>query len=201
MSGADAAGGPLPADAVDPARAADTVVAPEAPRPAIGLVWAEAEGGVIGRDGGMPWHVPEDLAHFKAVTLGAPVVMGRKTWDSLNPRYRPLPGRRNLVVTRQPDWAADGAVAAASVEEALVLAGQVDRVWVIGGSELFALALPLADRLEVTELRHADNSFAPLDDDVLAPSIGPGFAAARGDEQTSATGIRYRFVTYTRASD
>lgn len=178
MSGADAAGAPLPA---------------------IGLVWAEAEGGVIGRDGGMPWHVPEDLAHFKAVTLGAPVVMGRKTWDSLNPRYRPLPGRRNLVVTRQPDWAADGAVAASSVESALALAGDVERVWVIGGSELFRAALPVADRLEVTELRHADGSFAPLDGDVLAPPVGPGFAATRGDEHTSATGIRYRFVTYTRA--
>ncbi|GAA1945622.1 dihydrofolate reductase [Agromyces allii] len=168
------------------------------PRPAIGLVWAEAEGGVIGRDGGMPWHVPEDLAHFKAVTLGAPVVMGRKTWDSLNPRYRPLPGRRNVVVTRQVDWAADGAEAAASLDAALALLDDVDRVWVIGGSELFRTALALADRVEVTELRHADGSFRPLDGDVLAPPVGPEFAAARDDEHTSATGIRYRFVTYRR---
>ena len=73
-----------------------------------GLIWAESHGGVIGRDGGMPWHVPEDLAHFKEVTLGAPVIMGRKTWESLPPRFRPLPGRANIVVTRQADWAAAG---------------------------------------------------------------------------------------------
>ena len=79
-------------------------------------------GGVIGRDGGMPWHVPEDLAHFKDVTLGAPVIMGRKTWESLPPRFRPLPGRANIVVTHRHDWAADGAERAASVDDALALA-------------------------------------------------------------------------------
>ncbi|WP_082462214.1 dihydrofolate reductase [Agromyces sp. Leaf222] len=192
---ADAAGRPLPADAAREARPARRRVDA---RPAIGLVWAEAEGGVIGRDGGMPWHVPEDLAHFKAVTLGAPVVMGRKTWDSLNPRFRPLPGRRNVVVTRQAGWAVEGADAAASVDEALALVGDVDRVWVIGGSELFGSTLALADRLEVTELRHADGAFRPADGDVLAPPVGPEFEPTRGDEHTSASGIRYRFVTYRR---
>ena len=83
----------------------------------VGLIWAEAHGGVIGADGGMPWHVPEDLAHFKEVTLGAPVVMGRKTWDSLPERFRPLPGRDNIVITRQQDWAADGARRAATVAD------------------------------------------------------------------------------------
>ncbi|MET4159846.1 dihydrofolate reductase [Agromyces sp. PvR057] len=197
----DAAGGPLVGDPPGPAGEARpsgaTFSAGEA-RPAVGLVWAEAEGGVIGRDGGMPWHVPEDLAHFKAVTLGAPVVMGRKTWDSLNPRFRPLPGRRNIVVTRQAGWAADGADAAASVESALALVGDVDRVWVIGGSELLRSTLALADRLEVTELRHADGAFRPAEGDVLAPPVGPGFTATRGDEHTSSSGIRYRFVTYHR---
>ncbi|MFF2370350.1 dihydrofolate reductase [Agromyces sp. NPDC058110] len=196
MSAADAAGSASP---VEHSVSTGAGAAAGPIRPAIGLVWAEAEGGVIGRDGGMPWHVPEDLAHFKAVTLGAPVVMGRKTWDSLNPRYRPLPGRRNLVVTRQADWLADGAEVAASIDAALAAAGDVERVWVIGGSELFRAFIGLADRLEVTELRHSDGGFAPAPGDVLAPPVGTEFAASRGDEQTSASGIRYRFVTYTRA--
>ena len=84
-------------------------------RSLIGLIWAQDRHGVIGAQGGMPWHVPEDLAHFKAVTMGAPVIMGRRTWDSLNPRFRPLPGRRNIVVTRQDSW---GEAAAASDERA-----------------------------------------------------------------------------------
>ena len=76
----------------------------------VGLIWAEAHGGVIGAEGGMPWNVPEDLAHFKEITLGAPVIMGRKTWDSLPERFRPLPGRENIVITRQQDWSAEGAL-------------------------------------------------------------------------------------------
>ena len=75
----------------------------------LGLVWAQARGGVIGKDGGMPWHVPEDLAHFKAVTSGHPVIMGRRTWESFPARFRPLPGRRNIVVTASPSWAEPGA--------------------------------------------------------------------------------------------
>lgn len=168
----------------------------------IGLVWAQADGGVIGRDGGMPWHVPEDLAHFKAVTLGAPVVMGRKTWDSLNPRYRPLPGRRNIVVTRQEDWAEGGAERAGSLDEALALAADVDRVWVIGGGQLFAEAIGRADLLEVTELVHP-GGFAPEPGDVLAPAVPPAFAVVAADPadgtHTSRTGIRYRFLSYRRA--
>lgn len=176
----------------------------EASRPApvsLGLVWAQAGGGVIGRDGGMPWHVPEDLAHFKAVTLGAPVVMGRKTWDSLNPRYRPLPGRRNIVVTRQNDWAEEGAERAGSLDEALALAADVDRVWVIGGGQLFAEAIDRADVLEVTELVHPDG-FAPEPGDVVAPVVPPGFSVVAADPadgtHTSRTGIQYRFLTYRR---
>src|SRR5690606_11575178 len=116
----------------------------------IGLVWAEAEGGVIGKDGGMPWHVPEDLAHFREVTLGHPVVMGRRTWESFPDKYRPLPGRRNIVVTRNDDWAAEGAERAASLDQALALAEDADTVWVIGGGELFREVMPRADVLEVT---------------------------------------------------
>ena len=85
----------------------------------LGLVWAQARGGVIGKDGGMPWHVPEDLAHFKAVTSGHPVIMGRRTWESFPARFRPLPGRRNIVVTGSPSWAEPGAVRAESLDAAL----------------------------------------------------------------------------------
>jgi dihydrofolate reductase len=174
--------------------------------PRVGLIWAEARGGVIGRDGGMPWHVPEDLAHFKQLTFGAPVIMGRKTWDSLAPQFRPLPGRRNIVVTRQSRWSAEGAEVAASVDDALAAAAndKAERVWVIGGAELFATVIDLADRLEVTELRHAeDTAFVPADDDVRAPVIQTTFRLIAADpaegEHLSRSGIRYRFLTYTRA--
>jgi dihydrofolate reductase len=174
--------------------------------PRVGLIWAEARGGVIGRDGGMPWHVPEDLAHFKQITFGAPVIMGRKTWDSLAPRFRPLPGRRNIVVTRQSRWSAEGAEVAASVDEALAAAAHdsAQRVWVIGGAELFATVIDLADRLEVTELRHAeDSAFVPGDGDVRAPAIPTAFQLITADptegEHLARSGVRYRFLTYARA--
>lgn len=172
----------------------------------IGLIWAEAQGGVIGRDGGMPWHVPEDLAHFKEVTLGSPVIMGRATWDSLDPRWRPLPGRRNIVVTRQPGWAGEGAERAGSVEEALALAAasRPEWTWVIGGGTIFDAAIGAADRLEVTELRHPAG-FAPKEGDVHAPEIDPSvFAVTDADPadgaHTSRSGIRYRFLRYERAA-
>ena len=167
----------------------------DAATPAIGLIWAEAEGGVIGRAGAMPWHVPEDFAHFRAVTLGAPVVMGRKTWDSLSPRFRPLPGRRNIVVTRQRDWSADGAEVASSVDGALALAAgrASERVWVIGGAQLYAETIGRADRLEVTELDLA------VDGDTFAPTPGGEWHMTAVDPgsgwHTSSSGIRYRFLT------
>ncbi len=159
----------------------------------IGLVWAEADSGVIGYDGGMPWYVPEDLAHFKEVTMGAPVVMGRRTWDSFPDRFRPLPGRTNIVVTRNPDWVADGAVRAGSLDEALAIAGRTDAdtIWVIGGSELFARAIDRADVLEVTELA------LEVDGDTFAPDRSGWRVVATdpdADWHTSRTGIRYRFL-------
>ena len=160
----------------------------------VGLVWAEARGGVIGAEGGMPWHVPEDLAHFRSVTMGAPVVMGRRTWESFPERFRPLPGRRNIVVTRNADWEADGAERAASLDDALSLAGG-GRVWVIGGGELFREALAVADLLEVTELDLAvdGDTFAPHRDGWPLTSADPaeGWATSEG-------GIRYRFLTLRR---
>ena len=108
--------------------------------PRINLIFARASNGVIGKDNSMPWHLPEDLAHFKRLTQGCPVIMGRKTWDSLPPRFRPLPGRSNIVITRQPIWQAEGALHASSLPEALQLSGDVPEVWVIGGAEIYRQA-------------------------------------------------------------
>jgi dihydrofolate reductase len=159
----------------------------------IGLIWAEARHGVIGAQGGMPWHVPEDLAHFKALTLGAPVVMGRRTWESFPARFRPLPGRRNIVITRRSDWQDAGAERASSLESALALAaeGDPERIWVIGGGELFREAIDLADRLEVTELD------LEVQGDTQAPDRGDWRTMSTDPVEgwhTSSSGIRYRFL-------
>src|SRR5438045_8660747 len=118
----------------------------------LGVIYARAANGVIGKGGVLPWHLPEDLAHFKELTLGSPVVMGRKTWESLPPRFRPLPGRRNIVITRQARWNAPGAQPAASLAQALGLCSGESQAWIIGGADIFAQSLPLADVAEVTEI-------------------------------------------------
>jgi dihydrofolate reductase len=157
----------------------------------LGLVWAQAHDGVIGADGGMPWHVPEDLAHFRAVTGSSDVIMGRRTWESLPPRFRPLPGRRNIVVTRSADEAVDGAQRAASLDDALALA-ESDEVWIIGGGRLYAEAIHHADVIELTRLDVA------VEGDTFAPSL-EGWHTVSGDPtdgwHTSKSGIRYRFDT------
>ena len=164
----------------------------------IGLIWAESEGRIIGNHGVMPWHLPEDLAHFKQLTVGNPVVMGRKTWDSLPPRFRPLTGRQNIVITRQPDWRADGAEVAHSFPQALQLAesSAPERVWVIGGAQVFASAIAVADRLEVTEIR------TRVDGDTTAPAIDEKWQQVDADPtvgwHTSCAGLQYRFFHYTR---
>lgn len=155
----------------------------------VGLIWAEAAGGVIGAESGMPWHVPEDLAHFKEITLTAPVIMGRKTWDSLPDRFRPLPDRENIVITRQQDWHVEGVRRAANVSEAV---RGLDRVWIIGGAEIFTQVIGDADRLEVTELD------ATVDGDAYAPAKAGWRLVDEGEWQTSRTGIRYRFLGYER---
>ena len=113
------------------------------------LIAALGRNRIIGRDGTMPWHLPEDLKHFKALTMGHPMVMGRKTFDSIG---RPLPGRRSIVITRDREWRVPGVEVAHSFDEALDLAGPADRVFVIGGGEVYAVALPFADHLELTEV-------------------------------------------------
>jgi dihydrofolate reductase len=158
------------------------------------LIWAQAANGVIGSFGELPWHLPEDLAHFRERTQGSTVVMGRRTWDSLPERFRPLPGRRNVVLTRRPGWTAHGAVAAASVEEALAQAP--GDVWVIGGAEVYRSALPFADAVVRTEL---ERDFAG---DVTAPALDGGWQVTEVDPprgwHTSRTGLRFRIVTLAR---
>lgn len=160
---------------------------------AIHLIYARAANGVIGLNNTMPWHLPEDLAHFKQLTSGNPVVMGRKTWDSLPARFRPLPGRTNIVVTRNTDWSAEGVVRASSLEEALQAgAQQGDTVWVMGGAQIYAQALPLADVVEVTII-HQD-----YDGDAYAPELGREWIEAARQDLVSAQGLAYSFVRYQR---
>jgi dihydrofolate reductase len=159
----------------------------------VGLIWAQSRSGVIGRAGSIPWRLPEDLARFKQITLGHPVVMGRRTWESLPSSVRPLPGRKNVVLTRQADYMADGAQVVMSLDDVL----SDGEVWVIGGEQVLAQALPLADRCEVTEV---DVPLAREDADVMAPVLDQSWAAEDADWQTSRSGLRYRFSSYHRLS-
>jgi dihydrofolate reductase len=143
----------------------------------------------IGADNNLPWHLPEDLAHFKRVTLGHPIIMGRKTFDSIG---RPLPKRRNIVVTRNGAWSHEGVDVAASLQEAIALAGD-DAASIIGGAQIFGEAMPLADRMIVTHIDavyRCDTFFPPID-----PSA---WTVTAREEHRSAEGVAYSFVTYER---
>jgi len=169
--------------------------APPAPAPVrLNLIYARAANGVIGRDNQLPWHLPEDLAHFKRTTLGCPVIMGRKTWDSLPPKFRPLPGRLNIVITRDPAFAAEGAAIAHSVEAALALCPAGRDAWVIGGAQVYAQTLPLAQRVVVTEIGR------DFDGDAFAPLLGAQWQATAREDHVSASGLPFAFVTYTRCA-
>ncbi|HYB36690.1 MAG TPA: dihydrofolate reductase [Mycobacterium sp.] len=158
----------------------------------VSLIWAQSTWGVIGRGGGIPWRLPEDQARFKELTIGHPVVMGRRTWESLPRGVRPLPGRRNVVLTRQADYMADGADVVTTLDDALT----GDEVWVIGGEQIYALAMPVASRCEVTEI----DIDLPLEDgDAVAPVLDETWRGVTGDWKTSNTGLRYRFHSYQRA--
>jgi dihydrofolate reductase len=161
--------------------------------PRINLIYARAANGVIGKNNTMPWHLPEDLAHFKRLTQGWPVIMGRKTWDSLPARFRPLPGRTNVVITRQPEWNEAGAQPASSLADALAKCSQAEEVWVIGGAQIYAQAEPLAERIEVTEIAQ------DFDGDAFAPTLGPQWNAVTREEQVSAKGLEFSFVTYRKS--
>jgi len=158
----------------------------------VGLIWAQSPSGVIGRAGAIPWRLPEDLARFKELTMGHTVVMGRLTWESLPGKVRPLPGRRNVVVTRQADYMADGATVVGGLDEVAA----DDEMWVIGGGQIYTLALPIATRCEVTE---AEVDLPREDDDVVAPVLDEAWVGVEGDWMTSTSGLRYRFLRYQRA--
>ena len=159
----------------------------------VGLVWAQSRTGVIGVGGGLPWHLPEDLARFKALTLGSTVVMGRATWESLPPRFRPLPGRHNVVLTRDPAYAAPGAEVATSLEAAVRRPGPV---WGIGGGAVYAAAEPYARLAVVTEVD------VVVEGDTWAPTLGSSWRLVSGDPRTgwhrSSTGTAFRVRTYQR---
>lgn len=161
-------------------------------RPRLHLIYARAANGVIGKDGGLPWHLPEDLAHFKRTTLGCPVIMGRKTWDSLPPRFRPLPGRLNIVVSRSPDWQAAGALHAASLPDALALCPEGCDAWVIGGAQIYTQALPLASSVVVTEIAQ------DFEGDAFAPTLDAAWQEKTRETHVAASGLPFAFVTYTR---
>ncbi|MFT4267777.1 MAG: dihydrofolate reductase [Xenophilus sp.] len=160
----------------------------------LSLIYARAANGVIGAQGALPWHLPEDMAHFRRLTGGCPVIMGRKTWDSLPPRFRPLPGRENIVVTRRPDWNDAGARRAASLAEALALAEQAPEVWVIGGAQIYAEAEPLAQRAVVTEIAR------DFEGDAHAPTLAAGWHETAREAHVSADGLPFAFVTYERGA-
>ncbi|HEX4026317.1 MAG TPA: dihydrofolate reductase [Rhizomicrobium sp.] len=152
------------------------------------LVLAMADNGVIGKDGGIPWHISEDMKRFKALTMGHTVVMGRKTWDSL-PR-KPLPGRVNVVVTRQKDWHAEGATTASSLGQAS--AGTSGLVMIIGGAEIYERALPQASRIELTEVHRA------FDGDARFAFDRKGWNETAREDHVTPDGLGYSYVTLTR---
>ena len=161
------------------------------------LIAAVARNGVIGRDGALPWHLSADMKHFREVTRDCPVVMGRRTWDSLSPRYRPLPGRSNIVVSRRAGLVAEGALVAPSLSSALRLAqGRLDptrRVFVIGGAQLYREAMPLADMLELTEVQ------AEVTGDAQFPFWDRSeFVETRLESQPPEDGFAFDFATYRR---
>ena len=154
------------------------------------MIWAQAANRVIGKDNAIPWRLPEDMAHFKATTLGCTVLMGRKTWESLPPKFRPLPGRLNLVLTRRMDWHATGATRVASLEAAQAACAPDARIWVIGGAEIYALAMPHAHTAAVTEID------AAYEGDAFAPAFGSNWVEVQRTAHRSTTGLAFAFVTY-----
>jgi dihydrofolate reductase len=160
--------------------------------PGFVLIAAVARHGVIGVNNALPWHLPEDLQHFKALTTGHTVIMGRKTWESLPVRFRPLPGRQNVVLTRTPEYPAPGAIVVDSLAAAQKV-GAGGTAYIIGGAELYAQALALAERLEITEID------AEFPGDAYFPVIDPAVwrEVARQPGRV-ADGLAYAFVTYQR---
>lgn len=155
----------------------------------ISLLVAVAENGVIGRDNDLPWHIPADLKRFKRLSMGKPIIMGRKTWDSLG---RPLPGRRNIVITRNPEFEAPGGEVVTSLDEALTRAGNAEEIVIIGGGEIFELAMPVADRIYYT-LVHARP-----EGDAHFPEVDWNQWEAVAREAGSDGGLSFEYIDYNR---
>ncbi len=179
--------------------------------PEIVIIAAVAKNGVIGRDNQLIWNIPEDMAHFKALTQGHTVLMGRKTWESLPPRFRPLPGRRNIVISRQADYSAPGAEVADSLKNGLKLASPsgpavdsmaVTIVFIIGGEQIYAQAMALADRLEITEveLEPDGDAWFPEITTPLESTAGPtvNWEIVAKSTPPSQSGTGFSFLTYRR---
>lgn len=158
--------------------------------PRLTLVVARADNGVIGRDNALPWRISADLKRFKALTLGKPVVMGRKTFESIG---RPLPGRHNIVLTRDPGWTAAGVTPVRDLDAALAVAGDADDAMIVGGAEIYAQAMPRAARIELTEVH------ASPEGDTVMPAPGPEWAeVARERHAADGDTPAYSFVTLER---
>ena len=155
----------------------------------IALIAAVAANGVIGVDNRLPWRLSDDLKRFRELTTGHAVIMGRKTWESLR---RPLPDRQNIVVTRQAGWQAEGAEAVGSVEAAVKLCADAPLAWIIGGSEIYKLSLPLADFAVVTEIE------ADFEGDAFAPALDSSWHETARERHVTAAGLAYSFVTYEK---
>ncbi|MCJ7857367.1 dihydrofolate reductase [Corynebacterium kalidii] len=181
----------------------------------IAMIWAQTTDCVIGDGADMPWYLPEDLEHFKNSTVGAPVVMGRISWEALDPRFRPLPGRDNVVVTRNASYDAPGGTVCATIPEAVAAAhrvatertsGDVPTVWILGGGEIYRQCLPVADRVVVTEIAcgapgrftvTAPDMRATVQDGSFTVSDGPWLESDRGTALTGEDPLRYRICEYT----
>ncbi len=170
----------------------------------LNLILACANKGVIGMDNQLPWHLPEDLAHFKKLTSAQTVLMGRKTWDSLPKAFKPLPNRLNLVLTRQSDWSAPGAVAVHTLEKACEYheahhakhsqepLSSAPAIWIIGGAQIYAQSVPLATTVEMTQID------LDVPGDAYAPVLGQEWREIHREEHTSSQGVRFRFLTFKR---
>ena len=157
------------------------------------IIAAVAKNRVIGKDNTLIWNIPEDMAHFKTLTAGQTVVMGRKTWESLPPRFRPLPGRRNIVISRQADYAAPGAEVTDALDQALKLASTAESIFIIGGEQIYSQAMAVADRLEITEVDlepEGDARFPEID--------AADWHVAQKNTPSSQSGTGFSFVTYRR---
>lgn len=158
--------------------------------PTLTLVVAYSENRVIGRDNALPWKLPGDLAHFKRTTLGCPIIMGRKTWESLG---RPLPGRTNIVVSRNAQYVASGAVVVSDLQAAIAACGEVASAYVIGGAQIYEQAIPLAHRVIATEVH------AHVEGDAFFPALATAqWQECARDPQPAENGYAYDFVVYER---